>query len=435
MVKRHREVVMAEDEEVVVKEVMRQGGLEYVRLAAQAAEGDEFAADVAHEMAWEQLHCAPWHAVHPAWRDAYSLSCLRLAAHRAHDALRLLDMGLLMGGPLLKPRLLSTIARVQHTLSRQGNNAISLQDASDAGGDADLDFGGGHDAADDVDVENDDPEHGDTDDSQPCLRSTFDGNQKTAHNQVAATKLPHDSLCCQKVSRKNLIPVEDFLCNYFIPTLPVIIMDGMTHWPATKKWKNLDYFRDALGCRTVPVEVGEHYLAPGWKQELMTMSELLKRFQIPATYARPYLAQHPLFEQIPKLREDILVPDYCAATGGELQTINAWFGPSGTVTPLHHDPHHNLLSQVIGRKYVRLYSPVESDRLYPYKESMLSNSSQVDLDNPDYMKFPLAENLPFLDCILEEGEMLYIPPKWWHYVRSLSLSFSVSFWWSDMDSD
>lgn len=62
-------------------------------------------------------------------------------------------------------------------------------------------------------------------------------------------------------------------------------------------------------------------------------------------------------------------------------------------------------------------------------------ASKVDLDNPDYMKFPLAENLPFLDCILEEGEMLYIPPKWWHYVRSLSLSFSVSFWWSDMDSD
>lgn len=35
-----------------------------------------------------------------------------------------------------------------------------------------------------------------------------------------------------------------------------------------------------------------------------------------------------------------------------------------------------------------------------------------------------------MDCILEEGEMLYIPPKWWHYVRSLTMSFSVSFWWS-----
>ena len=55
---------------------------------------------------------------------------------------------------------------------------------------------------------------------------------------------------------------------------------------------------------------------------------------------------------------------------------------------------------------------------------------QVDLDNIDYQEFPKVEGLDFIDCVLEEGEMLYIPPKWWHYVRSLSTSFSVSFWWS-----
>jgi lysine-specific demethylase 8 len=41
-----------------------------------------------------------------------------------------------------------------------------------------------------------------------------------------------------------------------------------------------------------------------------------------------------------------VVPDYCYAGGGELQSLNAWFGPDGTVTPLHHDPHHNLFAQV-----------------------------------------------------------------------------------------
>lgn len=50
--------------------------------------------------------------------------------------------------------------------------------------------------------------------------------------------------------------------------------------------------------------------------------------------------------QINELRDDICIPDYCFVGGGELQSLNAWFGPAGTVTPLHHDPHHNILAQV-----------------------------------------------------------------------------------------
>ena len=34
----------------------------------------------------------------------------------------------------------------------------------------------------------------------------------------------------------------------------------------------------------------------------------------------------------------------------------------------------------------------------------------------------------YFDCILGPGDTLYIPKGWWHYVRGLSVSFSVSFW-------
>lgn len=33
-------------------------------------------------------------------------------------------------------------------------------------------------------------------------------------------------------------------------------------------------------------------------------------------------------------------------------------------------------------------------------------------------------------CYLGPGEMLYIPPNWWHHVTALTPSFSVSFWWT-----
>lgn len=74
-----------------------------------------------------------------------------------------------------------------------------------------------------------------------------------------------------------------------------------------------------------------------------------------------YLAQHQLFDQIPALRRDVITPDYCALllpdeeeeAGSESVMMNAWFGPAGTVSPLHNDPFHNLLAQVVGTKRVR----------------------------------------------------------------------------------
>jgi lysine-specific demethylase 8 len=56
---------------------------------------------------------------------------------------------------------------------------------------------------------------------------------------------------------------------------------------------------------------------------------------------------------------------------------------------------------------------------------------QVDVENPDLHKYPKFAYILdcYQECILTPGDALFIPPKFWHYVRSLSVSFSVSFWW------
>ncbi|CAO3669427.1 unnamed protein product [Rhizopus stolonifer] len=96
-----------------------------------------------------------------------------------------------------------------------------------------------------------------------------------------------------------------------------------------------------------------------------------------------YLAQHDLLEQIPRLGKEILVPDYCYLRL-ELNEYyerrphevikNAWLGPAGTVYPLHHDHFHNLLVQVAGSKYIRLYDPHQL--VYPL-EGIMNNTSQA----------------------------------------------------------
>ncbi|XP_078438493.1 2-oxoglutarate (2OG) and Fe(II)-dependent oxygenase superfamily protein [Wolffia australiana] len=385
----------AEKTAALAEKITAEGGFAFVGSLEKAAGGDRAAAEAAREMAWEQLHAGPWHSVVPAWRDAYAATCLYAAGFHADDgdlpeALKILDLGLIMGGLLLREDL------------ERGVEIVLERSKGGSGGE----------------------------DRGVCA-GILGGIDRGNESEVLRD-LPPGSLTSNMVGRQFSLSMERFICDYFQRGCPVVMVGSIDHWPALTKWKDLRYLEQVAGDRTVPVEVGKNYLCDEWKQELITFSEFLKRTISPESCKTDmtYLAQHPLFDQVQELRNDIMVPDYCFTGGGEIQSINAWFGPAGTVTPLHHDPHHNLLAQVVGKKYVRLYPASISAELYPHTETMLYNSSQVDLDSVDLEKFPKFEGLEFVDCILAEGEMLYIPPLWWHYVRSLTPSFSVSFWWA-----
>lgn len=253
---------------------------------------------------------------------------------------------------------------------------------------------------------------------------------------------------------------------------PLIITDSLEHWPALNhhSWNSPSYLlsRTIGGRRLVPIEVGRSYVDEDWGQKIIPFKEFLDIYIMgnPSRkmQTKGYLAQHNLFSQIPILRNDIAVPDYCYVSAPpphkssplaakhaeyaplEEPLLNAWFGPAGTITPLHTDPYHNILAQVVGKKYVRLYAPRESAKLYARGIEQggidMQNTSSLDIgllagwdgtreeQERARKDFPLFSKAEFVDCILEAGECLYIPIGWWHYVRSLSVSFSVSFWFN-----
>jgi lysine-specific demethylase 8 len=51
------------------------------------------------------------------------------------------------------------------------------------------------------------------------------------------------------------------------------------------------------------------------------------------------------------------------------------------------------------------------------------------VEEPNPECFPLFEKAPFCECVVHAGESLFIPEGFWHYVRALDDSFSISFWW------
>ncbi len=64
------------------------------------------------------------------------------------------------------------------------------------------------------------------------------------------------------------------------------------------------------------------------------------------------------------------------------------------------------------------------------KPTRLFYHHQVEVENPDLVTFPDFSKASYQECVLRPRDVLFIPQKHWHYVRSLELSFSVSFWWS-----
>jgi len=97
------------------------------------------------------------------------------------------------------------------------------------------------------------------------------------------------------------------------------------------------------------------------------------------------------------------------------------------VTGFHIDWGDNILAQLQGRKELHLASPEQSRFMYiGRKFDQGTTLSEVDLDNPDLQRFPLFEKAELIKIILHPGEMIFIPRGWWHHVRSLDASISVS---------
>lgn len=273
--------------------------------------------------------------------------------------------------------------------------------------------------------------------NQQIVDQKVDENELNENNEINLDLIiPYFNRNNDKNSiiRVKDLDLETFREQYLKKKIPVIITDCMNDWPAisSRKW-SIDYILKVAAFRTVPIEIGSKYTDEEWTQKLMTIKEFVNKYILNTESKQiGYLAQHNLFEQIEELSHDFYIPEYCSLTEEDINVdINAWFGPKLTVSPLHFDPKDNLLAQVMGNKYIRLYSSeTDSQSIYPNECKLLCNTSQVDLENVNEVKFALFNKIDnFYECILKEGEMLFIPKKYWHFVKSLTTSFSISFWW------
>lgn len=232
----------------------------------------------------------------------------------------------------------------------------------------------------------------------------------------------------------NLSPIDvvedisksDFELNYLKPRKPLVIKNMAKKWPAYQKW-TMEYMKDVVGDKMVPLY--DSSKADPSKPINASAAEMKFGDYIDLIRETPTDLRIFLFDPIkfaPDLLQDYIAPK--DLMGGFLDSYpNMFFGGKGSVTFLHYDIDlaHIFHTHFNGRKHIILFDYKWKERLYqiPYATYALED---YDVENPDFDKFPALNGVQGLETYLEHGDTLFMPTGYWHWMKYLDGSFSIS---------
>lgn len=111
-----------------------------------------------------------------------------------------------------------------------------------------------------------------------------------------------------------------------------------------------------------------------------------------------------------------------------------WIGNHVT-TPAHFDSQYNIACVVCGRRRFTLFPPDQLPNLYIGPPDFAPTGAPISLarvDRPDDPRFPRLKQALAAAQVAElaPGDAIFIPPLWWHHVKSLEqLNALVNYWW------
>ncbi|XP_022587109.2 bifunctional arginine demethylase and lysyl-hydroxylase PSR [Cyclospora cayetanensis] len=220
----------------------------------------------------------------------------------------------------------------------------------------------------------------------------------------------------------------DFIRNFEVPGRPVLLCGWMDEWPAMKKWDLETLLHD---YRLAKFKVGEKDNGDKIKLSMKYFMDYLKH----QTDDSPlYLFESAVEDKANTcgLLNDWQVPDLFpvdlhAIVGDERRPPHRWFcvGPKRSGTTVHIDPLGTAAWNAVTSGYKRwaLFPPNVSKQIVKGKHLMKSGED----DEPIMWfqnilprikeKYP---DIPVYECIQGPGEVIYVPPNWWHAVLNLS---------------
>jgi ribosomal protein L16 Arg81 hydroxylase len=228
----------------------------------------------------------------------------------------------------------------------------------------------------------------------------------------------------EPIDLRESISPQDFRQQYLKTEKPVVLRGLWDRFPARHKWTT-EYFRKELGNIEVGVFDGKN-------------QKLDRSFKVPDSrmkfrdYLNVITANREVdlrlflfnvFRHKPELRKDFSFPPLTKLYLRKVPFM--FFGGKNSVVRMHQDMDWSnvFLTQLHGRKEVVLFHPKYSRLLYRYPFNV---HTPVDIDKPDFEKFPGLKHVKGMRCILEPGDTLFIPSGYWHYIKYLEGGFAIS---------
>lgn len=228
------------------------------------------------------------------------------------------------------------------------------------------------------------------------------------------------------IERRTKPSASELFERYFAGNRPVIMTDATEGWPA-RRWTP-ELLAERLGGAEIEIasqrdgdpkpdrNLDAH-------REKTTFAEYVRRIRAAGetndlyTVANNKNMDRPAFRA---LLDDVVLDETYFDPAKQSGGYSFWLGPAGTVTPLHHDTTNILFHQLYGRKRFILVAPDER-ALLDHGEGFYSALDPEADPLPDAL-----DGVPLHVCELAPGESLFLPVGWWHHVRALDVSISLS---------
>ncbi|XP_055944055.1 tRNA wybutosine-synthesizing protein 5-like [Argiope bruennichi] len=250
------------------------------------------------------------------------------------------------------------------------------------------------------------------------------------------------------ISKKEIPVIYTADVNDLLEKRLPFVLRGANIGPCSEKWTP-EYLSQVLGKEEVKIHVSESQRLDFLKKNFMYKTLLFEKLLHRASKSKQEEGEYfisptecyylrsvgkdarkdvaNIQQQFPAVAEDITFPNF-VPEGSVFSSIFR-IASKGVSIWTHYDVMDNALIQVKGSKQAVLFPPTDALNLYLNGDK----SEVVDIENPDFDRFPKFKNVSWHECCLLPGDVLYIPAFWFHNMKYLDFGIAVNVFWKELD--